>query len=77
MPIDRPLLAVPAVICRDIIATDVSSEAAVPGSLREKPIKIGTQVVRSNLVVAWLDETENHAQQPMGIWEMSAQMAEA
>jgi hypothetical protein len=27
-------------------------------------------------VEARLDETENHVQQPMGIWEMSAQLAE-
>ncbi len=30
----------------------------------------------SNFVAARLDETENHTQQPMGIWEMSAQMSE-
>ena len=45
MPIDCPLLAVPAVICRNITATGVSSEAVVPDSLREKPVKIGTNVV--------------------------------
>ena len=45
MPIDRPLLAVPAVICRNTIATGVSSEGVVLGSLREKPLKIGTKVV--------------------------------
>ena len=33
-------------------------------------------LVRSNFVVARLDETENHTQHPMGIWEMSAQLAE-
>jgi hypothetical protein len=46
---------------------------------------VGTQVNRVttshngidfNFVEARLDETENHAQQPMGIWEMSAQLAE-
>jgi hypothetical protein len=48
---------------------------ATSSSADNPAIWLAPGLVRSNFVVARLDETENHAQQPVGIWEMSAQLA--